>query len=106
MKNEISFPSEYKLSLLKRIKSNTVRCNAELGKYKKGRLYHATSPGGKPWGIKIKVVDVKNMSFDEFLIVYKTVGVKLKIDAKEAFKYLGGKIKKEVHRTPKKTKGD
>ena len=68
MKNEISFPSEYKLSLLKRIKSNTVRCKDELGKYKKGKIYHATSLGGKPWGIKIKVVDVKNMSFDKLTI--------------------------------------
>ena len=68
MKNEISFPSEYKQPLLKRIKNNTVRCKDELGKYKKGEIYHATSPSGKPWGVRIKVVDVKNTFFDKLTI--------------------------------------
>lgn len=59
--NNIPFPSSYKKALLSKTKNTTIRIGKEIGKYKKGKTYNATTYQGKDWGIKIKIIQVKKL---------------------------------------------
>ena len=51
----IPFPSQYKKVILAKKKNTTIRTSKEIGKYKKGKTYSATSYSGNDWNIKIKI---------------------------------------------------
>lgn len=54
----ISFPSQYKKTLLNKTKNSTIRIGAEIGKYKVGKIYFAQSYAGRSWNIKIKILKI------------------------------------------------
>ncbi|HUW24473.1 MAG TPA: hypothetical protein VMW04_02485 [Patescibacteria group bacterium] len=79
--NCIPFPSSYKKSLLSKTKNITIRIKNELGKYKVGKIYKATSCSGKEWGIRLKVNRVNKTTVDKlssYAIPQKTINPLLK----------------------------
>ncbi len=56
--NTIPFPPSYKKALINKTKNTTIRAVDELGIYKVGKIYHATTYHGKPWGINIKIQQI------------------------------------------------
>ena len=53
------FPTNYKRSLSNKTKTVTIRIFNQIGKYIVGRIYSAKSYAGKTWGIKIKIVNIR-----------------------------------------------
>lgn len=54
----IPFPHSYKKALINKTKNTTIRTGNEVGQYKVGKIYHATTYHGKSWGIKIKIQQI------------------------------------------------
>lgn len=52
------FPSQYREAVLGSRKNSTIRIGAERGKYEAGKVYAATSYAGKPWGVRIRILEV------------------------------------------------
>lgn len=61
----IFFPNQYKKALLSKIKNSTIRIRDEIGKYKVGKIYLATSYAGRSWSIKIKILKVTSTTLGE-----------------------------------------
>jgi hypothetical protein len=56
--DEIFFPSQYKKTILHKVKNSTIRIGKEIGKYKAGKTYLAKSYAGNSWYVKIKINSV------------------------------------------------
>ena len=53
------FPDAYRRALETGTKNQTVRMSNELGRYRVGGVYRATSYSGQKWPMKIRVVSVQ-----------------------------------------------
>ncbi|MEI7426165.1 MAG: hypothetical protein WCK16_04570 [Candidatus Moraniibacteriota bacterium] len=54
----ISFPAQYKQSILHKTKNSTIRIGEEIDKYKAGETYSVKSYAGKHWNVKIKILSI------------------------------------------------
>lgn len=52
------FPSTYKLAMLKKSKTSTIRVGDEINKYMVDKTYTAHSYQGDNWKIKIKIINI------------------------------------------------
>jgi hypothetical protein len=69
--NFMPFPSSYKSSLKKGKKDITHRILDEQGKYKEDKVYDVGSYSGKPWDVKIKIVDIETVKYKDLDKEYK-----------------------------------
>lgn len=51
----INFPTQYKSAILSHKKQVTIRVGEEVGKYKAGRTYTATTYSGISWKVKCRI---------------------------------------------------
>ncbi len=61
----IPFPATYKNAILGKRKTVTVRVGDEMGKYKQGAVYRASSYAGTDWGVSVRIVSVQQLPLGE-----------------------------------------
>lgn len=74
--NTIPFPSQYKKALVNKTKNVTLCIDKQIGKYEVGKIYSVTTYSGKPWNIKIKILNIFPTTLDklfEFGIPKKSI---------------------------------
>lgn len=68
---KMPFPGRYRKALKKRTKTLTIRVHDEQDKYEVGEIYEASTYGGEPWGIKVKVLDIDTVPRKDVRAGYK-----------------------------------
>jgi len=68
---KMPFPGRYRKALKKRTKTLTLRVHDEQAKYKIGEIYEASTYGGDPWGIRVKVLDIDTVPRKDVKASYK-----------------------------------